>query len=172
MPSGLSICVSSQAWSLLSTPLVLSTLGAQSSPLAPQSRAPVPCMKLGEVDRPMGRVSQAFCVCVSFYLCDPEDSQKVLKLNRFFRKKTKITFVSASPSQSVNPECSFRQQQQDQSQNQTPINSSFHPAPRKGKAGPECQGQATDHSDHPSGGTNIVSCEPHCDLEEFPILNS
>lgn len=84
MPSGLSICVSSQAWSLLSTPLVLSTLGAQASPLAPQSREPVPCMKLGEVDRPMGRVSQAFCVCVSFYLCDPKDSQKVLKLNLFF----------------------------------------------------------------------------------------
>lgn len=72
----------------------------------------------------------------------------------FFRKKKdkKITFVSASPSQSVNPECSFRQQQQDQSQNQTPINSSFHPAPRKGKAGPECQGQATNHSDHPGEG--------------------
>lgn len=97
MPSGLSICVSSQAWSLLSTPLVLSTLGAQSSPPAPQSKAPVPCMKLGEVDRPMGRVSQAFCVCVSFYLCDPEDSQKVLKLNRFFQKKRRKSLSSLLP---------------------------------------------------------------------------
>lgn len=127
-------------------PLVLSTLGAHHSPLAPPLREWVPCRRLGEVDRHMGKVSQAFYVCVSFCLCDPKESHKVLKLNFFFRKRTKSLPSLLPLPQSVNPECSFRQQQQDRSQNQTPINSSFHPAPRKGKTGPGCQGQAIHHS--------------------------
>lgn len=137
-------------------PLVLSTLGAHPNPLAPPPREWVPCRRLGEVDRPtgkVGKVSRAFSVCVSFCLCHPKDSHKVLKLNFFFlSEKGQKSLPSLLPlSQSVNPECSFRQQQQDQSQDQTPINSSFHPAPRKGKTGLGCQGQATHHSRMLSG---------------------
>ena len=77
-------------------PLVLSTLGAHHSPLAPPLREWVPCRRLGEVDRHMGKVSQAFYVCVSVCLCDPKESHKVLKLN-FFSEKGQNHFHLCSP---------------------------------------------------------------------------
>lgn len=125
-------------------PLVLSTLGAHPSPLALPHRPGSGC-HAGNWERLTDLWAKSARLFVSVF---PSASvtlrthiRSCLKLNFFFffffRKRTKsLPSLHPPPSQSVNPECSFRQQQQDQSQNQTPISSSFHPAPRKGKGGP------------------------------------